>query len=184
MDRKWSPHSVKTGIPTPKVGTNTLEKKNKALNRATKELEDKIKNLQQKAVRSLPNNPAQQQQQQDASRIPKSFSEQSSQQRSSLTSSTRSLDMHRGRQLRELPSTPSRDVSNTTNDEGGKKGSTHTSRIREREAEFQRQVVERDGQIKKLKEKIKIRKSIMKVIDEFLDMSMTIIMKSEDSVEL
>ena len=39
-------------------------------------------------------------------------------------------------------------------------------------------------EIKKLKEKIEIRKSIMEVMDEFLKMSMTLIIKSEDSVEL
>lgn len=39
-------------------------------------------------------------------------------------------------------------------------------------------------EIKKKKVKIKIRKSIMEVMDEFSKMLMTLIMKSEDSVEL
>ena len=163
MDRKWSPArsatgGVSTGIPTPKVGTNTLEKKNKALSKATKELEDKVKNLQQKAsTRTLPNNPSD-----PSSKIPKSVPEAAPR----LLSATRSLDMSRGgsgssRLLRELPSTPTsrenlRSSVEPEETRGGKGGSTVTSRIREREAEFQRQVVERDDQIKKLKERLKV----------------------------
>ena len=53
--------------------------------------------------------------------------------------------------LRELPSPPG-----PTGKEEGRKGSTVTSRIREREADFQKQVVERDDQISRLKERLKI----------------------------
>lgn len=51
--------------------------------------------------------------------------------------------------LRELPLPP-------PSKEEGRKGSTVTSRIREREADFQKQVVERDDQISRLKERLKI----------------------------
>ena len=104
------------------IGTGTLEKKNKDLNRATKELEAKVKNLQQKTTRSLP--------------------------RVQSRSNSRS-------QSRELPSTPSGEKTAET-EEKKKKGSTVTSRIREREAEFTKQVHERDDQISRLKERLKI----------------------------
>ena len=43
------------GAAKPAAGTNTLEKKNKDLNKATRELEAKVKNLQQKTTpRTLP----------------------------------------------------------------------------------------------------------------------------------
>ena len=103
------------------IGTGTLEKKNKDLNRATKELEAKVKNLQQKTTRSLP--------------------------KVQSRSNSRS-------QSRELPSTPSGEKTET--EEKKKKGSTVTSRIREREAEFTKQVHERDDQISRLKERLKI----------------------------
>ena len=103
------------------IGTGTLEKKNKDLNRATKELEAKVKNLQQKTTRSLP--------------------------KVQSRSNSRS-------QSRELPSTPSGEK--TEAEEKKKKGSTVTSRIREREAEFTKQVHERDDQISRLKERLKL----------------------------
>ena len=108
---------------TSTIGTGTLEKKNKALNQATKELEDKVKNLQQK-TRSLPK----------------------VQSRSNSRSNSRS-------QSRELPTTPN---GEKTEEKDKKKGSTVTSRIREREAEFTKQVHERDEQILRLKERLKI----------------------------
>ena len=55
--------------------------------------------------------------------------------------------------LRELPTTPSDD---RCEEKDKKKGSTVTSRIREREAEFTKQVHERDEQILRLKERLKI----------------------------
>ena len=165
MDRKWSSGGW-TGIPTPKVGTGTLEKKKNALNKATKELEDKVKNLQQR-TRTLPQ--------------PNSGHESLRTHRNNSVKSSESFRVSRsltpprgqGRLLRELPNTPSResmkseDSSSSTlrrrgssvgsEDGGGKKAAgTVTSRIREREAEFLRQVVERDGQIKKLKERLKV----------------------------
>ena len=103
-----------------KPGTNTLEKKNKDLNKATRELEAKVKNLQQKTTpRTLPRVKSQ------------------------------------SRLLRELPTTPKEGGDK----EEGRKGSTVTSRIREREAEFRHQVVERDDQISRLKERLKILSS-------------------------
>ena len=120
---KSRPLRERTGrSPRPStIGTGTLEKKNKDLNRATKELEAKVKNLQQKTTRSLP--------------------------KVQSRSNSRS-------QSRELPSTPSGEKAET--EEKKKKGSTVTSRIREREAEFTKQVHERDEQITRLKERLKI----------------------------
>ena len=58
---------------------------------------------------------------------------------------------------RELPTTPSGDKTDKSEEkEKNKKGSTVTSRIREREAEFTKQVHERDEQITRLKERLKI----------------------------
>ena len=108
-------------------GTNTLEKKNKDLNKATRELEAKMKNLQQK-TRSLPKVTSH-----SASAVgPKVNTPKVSQGGGSSTKL--SLTTAAGR-LRELPSTPAA---------GGeaKKGSTVTSRAREREADFQKQVSE------------------------------------------
>ena len=107
------------------IGTGTLEKKNKDLNRATKELEAKVKNLQQKTTQSRS--------------LPKVQSR----------SNSRS-------QSRELPTTPAGGEKTAETEERKKKGSTVTSRIREREAEFTKQVHERDDQISRLKERLKI----------------------------
>lgn len=85
------------------VGTGTLEKKTKDLNKATSALEAKVRNLQQK-TRSLPRVTSG-----GAGSRPQSAS-------------------------RELPTTPQQEQ------EKGRKGSTVTSRVREREAEFQKQV--------------------------------------------
>ena len=54
---------------------------------------------------------------------------------------------------RELPNTPKGQEEKSTEK---RKGSTVTSRVREREAEFQKQVHERDEQITRLKERLKI----------------------------
>ena len=101
MDRKWSSGGW-TGIPTPKVGTGTLEKKKNALNKATKELEDKVKNLQQR-TRTLPQ--------------PNSGHESLRTHRNNSVKSSESFRVSRsltpprgqGRLLRELPNTPSRE---------------------------------------------------------------------------
>ena len=85
------------------VGTGTLEKKTKDLNKATSALEAKVRNLQQK-TRSLP-------------RVTSGGGGSRPQSAS-----------------RELPTTPQQEQ------EKGRKGSTVTSRVREREAEFQKQV--------------------------------------------
>ena len=55
-------------------------------------------------------------------------------------------------QSRELPNTPANEEKETEK----KKGSTVTSRIREREADFQKQIHERDEQLVRLKERLKI----------------------------
>ena len=55
-------------------------------------------------------------------------------------------------QSRELPHTPAGEEKETEK----KKGSTVTSRIREREADFQKQIHERDEQLVRLKERLKI----------------------------
>ena len=75
-----------------------------------------------------------------------------------LQQKTRSLPRIQGPGggLRELPSTPA-------NKEVEKKGSTVTSRVREREAEFQKQVLERDDQIGRLKERLKLLSSKEKI---------------------
>lgn len=57
--------------------------------------------------------------------------------------------------LRELPTTPGL-ADDKSDEKDKKKGSTVTSRIREREAEFTKQVHERDEQIQRLKERLKI----------------------------
>ena len=124
---KSRPTRERTGrSPRPTtIGTGTLEKKNKDLNRATKELEAKVKNLQQKTTQSRS--------------LPKVQSR----------SNSRS-------QSRELPTTPAGGEKTAETEERKKKGSTVTSRIREREAEFTKQVHERDDQISRLKERLKI----------------------------
>lgn len=104
------------------AGTGTLERKNKDLNKATKELEAKVKNLQQK-TRSLPR-----------------------------SGPTRSAS-----RTRELPRAPM--VMPGKEELEKKKGSTVTSRVREREADFQKQVTERDEQITRLKERLKLLSS-------------------------
>ena len=58
-------------------------------------------------------------------------------------------------QSRELPSTPAGERQEDKEQEK-KKGSTVTSRIREREADFQKQIHERDEQLVRLKERLKI----------------------------
>jgi len=79
-----------------------------------------------------------------------------------LQQKTRSLPKVQSRsnsrsQSRELPTTPSGDKMDKSEEkEKNKKGSTVTSRIREREAEFTKQVHERDEQITRLKERLKI----------------------------
>jgi len=105
------------------VGTNTLERRNKDLNEATKELEAKVKNLQQK-TRSLP----------------KLNQQEKIIKKTTVISSAKT---------RELPHPPQEK-------EKVKKGSTVTSRVREREAEFQKQVMDRDDQIGRLKERLKL----------------------------
>ena len=127
-------------------GTNTLERKNKDLNKATRELEAKVRTLQQKttaaatptAARSLP-------------RLTAAASSQSI--RSQHASPSRSGG---GGLTRALPTTPKEEREDGP---GRKSGSTVTSRIREREAEFKQQVVERDTQIARLKERLKILSS-------------------------
>ena len=56
-------------------------------------------------------------------------------------------------QSRELPSTP---AGEKHEEQEKKKGSTVTSRIREREADFQKQIHDRDEQLVRLKERLKI----------------------------
>ena len=112
------------------IGTGTLEKKNKDLNKATKELEAKVKNLQQK-TRALP----------------KVQSRSNSRANSNSRPNSRS-------QSRELPNTPAGEKEEKETEK--KKGSTVTSRIREREADFQKQIHERDEQLVRLKERLKI----------------------------
>ena len=116
-----SPRPASVG--TTGIGTGTLERKNKDLNKATRELEAKVKNLQQK-TRSLPR-----------SGVPRSTS--------------------RTRELPKAPMVmPGLDKEEKSSEK--KKGSTVTSRVREREAEFQKQVTERDDQISRLKERLKV----------------------------
>ena len=107
-----------------------MEKKNKDLNKATKELEAKVKNLQQK-TRALP----------------KVQSRSNSRANSNSRPNSRS-------QSRELPNTPAGEKEEKETEK--KKGSTVTSRIREREADFQKQIHERDEQLVRLKERLKI----------------------------
>ena len=69
-----------------------------------------------------------------------------------LQQKTRSLPRVQSK-TRELPNPPKSQEEKSTEK---KKGSTVTSRVREREAEFQKQVHERDEQISRLKERLKI----------------------------
>ena len=94
-----------------RVGTNTLEKKNKDLNKATKELEAKMKNLQQK-TRSLPN----------VSGAPSTVTTTGS------GSVSRSGSRGAGR-LRELPSTPSTKEESGGEGEDFEKVRGHPSRL-------------------------------------------------------
>ena len=71
-----------------------------------------------------------------------------------LQQKTRSLPrVQSNTKARELPNPPNGHEEKSTEK---RKGSTVTSRVREREAEFQKQVHERDEQITRLKERLKI----------------------------
>jgi hypothetical protein len=115
---------------TGSAGTGTLERKSKDLNKATKELEAKMKNLQQK-TRSLPRS--------------------AGPSRSSSRPESRTRELPRAPMV--MPGKEDKEVGEK------KKGSTVTSRVREREAEFQKQVTERDEQITRLKERLKLLSS-------------------------
>ena len=113
MERRFSPSAGgRTGIPTPKVGTNTLEKKNKALSKATKELEERMKNLTNRS-RTLP---------QPGSSAENSGNFTSNSRFSSRNSCSLTPTRGQGRLLRELPNTPSRESSRSSLDGAGSNG--------------------------------------------------------------